>query len=525
MATAERADDGERAEPLLPAAPAAAAPSKRTAAGRWRVLRHVTRSLQSMDSKAFMAPHGRVITRGALGESSRFTAGLQRRISVVGGLIAPPDKKLSVLLHEADEAAEVTPAAEAAAASLQTNGEAIVNLLNNCLGSGMLSMGFAIAKAGILPALGMMLFSAVLNRYTLLLNVTTNGLAKTDPASAELGAHAFGGAGRVTLILLYSVFGFLCCVSYVDAAADAVEGLLALVLSADATPPSRLVLIGCWAALLLPTTLVRSLKAVALLSFVAFLGGVVMLVAVSVYCAAQLAHTGLPALGALAWGPPSAAEFMSAFPILLLVFSIQAGGGVVLATMRDTSAANVGAVSRNAYALVFAMDFFIGAIAYVTFTDGVQGNVLRNFAPESPTAIVARLALLDLVVLSYMIMMIPCKLSLIDFAFGRNEARLEASAAQFYGVTLALNLAAVAVALLISDLSLVLSLNGAVCTNLVAFVLPVALYLKVRARAEPAVPPLAWAHAPQGLILAFGILSLVLGTVPVVQRFVATSGG
>ena len=151
------------------------------------------------------------------------------------------------------------------------------------------------------------------------------------------------------------------------------------------------------------------------------------------------------------------------------------------------------------------MDFAIGFIAYITFTTEVQGNVLLNFSPDSWTAIIARVALLDLVVLSYsasaaldpiasclpcllltrkspdriprpsrsVIMMIPCKLSLIDLIFGKNEARLEASPTEFYGVTLALNIVALLVALSVSDLSLVLSLNGAVCTNVVAFILPV----------------------------------------------------
>ena len=41
---------------------------------------------------------------------------------------------------------------------------------------------------------------------------------------------------------------------------------------------------------------------------------------------------------------------------------------------------------------------------YVTFLDEVQGNVLLNFSASNPLAILARFALLDLVVLSYMIM-------------------------------------------------------------------------------------------------------------------------
>ena len=40
-----------------------------------------------------------------------------------------------------------------------------------CARQGMLTMGFAIAKAGIIPALCMMALSAFLNRFTLLLNL------------------------------------------------------------------------------------------------------------------------------------------------------------------------------------------------------------------------------------------------------------------------------------------------------------------------------------------------------------------
>jgi len=525
-----------------------------TARARWRKLRVVEDFLYRLDSKEFMAAHGRVMT------STSLTRQLSRRVSQTfaesvlnsGALFAPPDRPD----HELER-----PKTDVGASQdmLQTNGEAIVNLLNNCLGSGMLSMGFAFAKAGILASVGVMLLSAFLNRFTLLLNVKTNALAGTDPSSADVGHKAFGQAGRVSLILLYTIFSFFCCVSYVDASADAVSGLAALV-AGGRMPSLRTTLIGCWAVLLLPTTLLRSLKAVALLSFVAFLGGLFMLAAVFSYCLSELAHTGLPALSSLAWIPPSALDFISAFPILLLVFSVQAGGGVVLATMRDTSAENVQAVSRNAYALVMAMDFLIGIMAYVTFTDRVQGNVLLNFSPQSWTAVVARVALLDLVVLSYMvrrssvavtgcmrarmsvvvrspcpstfchppslhsqIMMVPCKLAMIDLAFGKNEARLEASPAQFYGVTLALNLAALVVALLISDLSLVLSLNGAVCTNIVAFVLPIAFYLRIRSSHEGA-PLLSGDHAPYMLIIAFGSVSLVLGTIPIIGKLVGGSG-
>ena len=57
---------------------------------------------------------------------------------------------------------------------------------------------------------------------------------------------------------------------------------------------------------------------------------------------------------------------------------------------------------------------------------------------------------------------------------------MEATTSQFYSVTLTLNALALLVATSISDLSIVNGLNGAVCTNLAAFVLPVLFYIKVR---------------------------------------------
>jgi len=456
--------------------------------------------------RAIMQGYARVAGRSALREQSFVVSKLaDSTFAAAEALVGPTtDPDLEAKAKDEDDA------------SLQTNGEAIVNLLNNCLGSGMLTMGFAMGNAGILPAFFLMLLSAFLNRYTLLLNLSVCNRSGCDPGTAAIGEKAFGVTGRAIMIVLYTVFAFLCCVSYVDASSDAVEGLLELLLGKDIS--STQVLLGCWLLLLLPTTLIRSLKSVALLSFVAFIGGCVMLAAVSVYCVLELMTTGLPALSELAWSPPSSTVFWSSFPILLLIFSIQAGGGVVLATMKDTSEKNIRAVSGNSYILVLGMDFTIGIVSYVTFRGDIQGNVLLNFSPDSIIAVVARLALLVLVVLSYMIMMIPCKLSMIDLLYHKNESRMEASTSEFYGVTLTLNVLALCLALSVSDLSLVNGLNGAVCTNLVAFVLPIAFCLAIQRDVE-GIPVFSCANIKYFLILAFGCFSLVLGTNQIVQRF------
>ena len=117
--------------------------------------------------------------------------------TVLLGKLAKSTFNLADDLLGPEKKADEKPGDEEEDETLQTNGEAIVNLLNNCLGSGMLTMGFAIGNAGILPSLLLMLLSAFLNRYTLLLNFKVCRKSGVDPATAAIGEAAFGGPGRV----------------------------------------------------------------------------------------------------------------------------------------------------------------------------------------------------------------------------------------------------------------------------------------------------------------------------------------
>jgi len=383
----------------------------------------------------------------------------------------------------------------------QTNTEAIINLLNNCLGSGMLGVAFSIKKAGVLPSIFLMFFSMLLNRSTLLLNLRTCLASGADPATADVGEKAFGKAGKLFMVLLFTLLGFFCMVSYVDASADAVGGILALFgYDVDQT----VLLVACWLFLLVPPTLMRSMKMIALLSLVAFIGGCIMLVCVMLYCGTQIAKTGFPAMEDVDWMPPSIGSFFQALPIFLLIFSIQAGGGVVLATLEDSSDENVTKVTNSAFAVALTMDFLMGFSCYFVFLRETKGDVLNNMPSDNPLAIVSRFALVDLVVLSYMIMAIPCKVSMLDLLFGKNEALNEASAVEFHGFNIVLNVAALLFALAVSDLALILSINGALVTNLVAFILPAAFYLKVSTDLT------SRAKLAGMLLLTFGIFSLVL---------------
>jgi amino acid permease len=452
-------------------------------------------------------------------EGSTAISKVHRRVSMLFDGLVPAQEA-----EEEDEKglAAVPGSAESTQDGLQTNGEAMLNLLNNCLGSGMLGMGFCIAQMGLVMGLLVMVFSALVNKKTLMLNLTTSKWANAKPASTEVGSIAFGGAGQMLLVLMVVLMAFFCCVSYVDACADAVSGLLSTILEASALPSNRTLAIICWVLLLVPPTFIRSMSMVAMLSFFAFIGGSMIVVSLTCVCLQELSSKGLPPMTSIRLFPASAAGFLNAFPILVLVFSVQAGGDVVLVTMKDASEPNMVKVVNITYSIVLVMLYFIGALCYITFLDNTHGDVLQNFSSTSIPGIVARIASLDLVVLSYMIMMIPCRVSLIDILFGKNEALQESTLSQFYGTTLVLNVLALLFALAVSDLSLVLGIDGAICTNFVAFLMPVAFWLKIQARPKDeqfqAVPIISPRNVPFVIIFFIGLTSLILSTNQIVQR-------
>ena len=139
---------------------------------RWFKVSTSFRFIRAMDQRAFMNGIARFNVH-EISDSFPIAQKLAEYSAEMAKLASPAD----------DDSLEIVDED----ASLQTNSEAIVNLLNNCLGSGMLTMGFAIANAGIVPAICMMMLSAFLNRFTLLLNLHTCTLAGCDPASAEIG--------------------------------------------------------------------------------------------------------------------------------------------------------------------------------------------------------------------------------------------------------------------------------------------------------------------------------------------------
>eukprot|EP00747_Dinoflagellata_sp_TGD_P168814 gnl/TRDRNA2_/TRDRNA2_196098_c0_seq1.p1 gnl/TRDRNA2_/TRDRNA2_196098_c0~~gnl/TRDRNA2_/TRDRNA2_196098_c0_seq1.p1 ORF type:complete len:502 (+),score=87.33 gnl/TRDRNA2_/TRDRNA2_196098_c0_seq1:74-1507(+) len=395
---------------------------------------------------------------------------------------------------------------------LQSNSEAVTNLLNNCLGSGVLAVSFAIKEVGIITGVILLGLSAIMNRYTLLLVLDCCRIAGIETSYNTVGRIAFGAAGRYAVVAIFVLMGFGCLVSYVDASSDAIGGLVESMGFEKLSDHTMTLVVGL---LLIPPTYIRSMKSAALLSGIAFIGALVVVACVLIVCGRDLYKNGLPSSDVIQWTPPSVAAFLNKLPTFALVFSIQAGGSIVVSTLKDNSIANQGKVTATAYILVLSINMAVGIPSYLRFLDKTQGDVLSCFDPADPITVIAKVAVLDLVVLSYMFMMIPCRVALLDVLFGKNEAKQEASWTQFTAITTCVNIAAFIVAALVTDLATVLGLVGAVATNSVAWILPAMIFVKVRANPKmegmEARPVMSLANIPYFLLAGFGFFGMISG--------------
>merc|ERR1712032_34367 len=301
-------------------------------------------------------------------------------------------------------------------------------------------------------------------------------------------------------------------VSYVDATADAIGDLMAI--AGHPVPPAYHTLLQVsMVVVLYPATYIRSLKNVVPISIASFIGALVVVGCVVGQCVQGILRDGITFTPAM-W-PANAGIFLKTLPTAVTVFSIQAGGSITMSALADGSEQNKSKVSLIAYIIVLVINMAVGLPSYLRFGDATAGNVLSSLPPTSTLTIIAKVACLLLVVPSYMFMMIPCRVALIELLFKCNEAKQEATWTQFLAVTTCVNIAAVFVATLVSDLSLVIGLVGAIAANSVAFILPCTFFVKARSAPKvkdfTAVPVKSLSNVPYLILIIFAFFSMISG--------------
>lgn len=464
--------------------------------------------------------------KGGLADASRHRRG-------TAGALAP----FVVLPH---------PLLRASAGERQTRAEAVLNLLVNLLGPGILTMPRAVANVGVVTAIFLMTAVAVANRYTLLLVLWMSETMLDETSLPEMGRHVFGQAGLLVVTISYLLLTGGMMVAYLIVVADILGQM----------PPLSglpwLALVASAAALCLPGAVLKSLRYSALLGIVCACGVVALLTSLLLTCTVDMeleAQVVDPAMSETAAGPAlfrgGLQQVVSSLCLFALQFSVQAGGIELLGRVSHPEEHHPAdhaeleeaiphhgheaydlAAARGASGLAFSLALvvcgFVGLATYARFGDSVHGNVLLSMGLEAtPVAFPARalwLLYLVVVVASFAFLMAPCRCATLDLLCRRRvDGDAVAPAGRDAKVTSLLIALFAMVAWKVRDLAQTLEFVGVWATMVLAFLLPCGFLIELRRRTEN-LPLLCAGNAlPLGLIgcalavMAFSGCSLVFG--------------
>eukprot|EP00401_Gymnodinium_catenatum_P004273 CAMPEP_0117466308 /NCGR_PEP_ID=MMETSP0784-20121206/5077_1 /TAXON_ID=39447 /ORGANISM="" /LENGTH=544 /DNA_ID=CAMNT_0005260249 /DNA_START=40 /DNA_END=1674 /DNA_ORIENTATION=+ len=452
----------------------------------------------------------------------------------------------------------------------QTRAEATLNLLNNLLGAGLLTMPKAMANAGLLTGLAVMVLVAIANRYTLLLVLWMSENALEDPSYPEIGKRIFGRQGMLMVLAAYLLFTGGILTAYLIALTDIFQQLPVL----SVFP--RFVLVGLGVAVCAPGAMLRSLRHVAKLSGICMIGVCTLVLVLTALCVSDVLS---PAVVGASSGAAAARSWdlvctkpqglFAGAALFALQFSVQAGGIEVLSRImpdeRESSGAARGrsaasstlafgadsedlgadadaqelssmpaaeSVTKGAFVLAVVLSGTIGAAGYIRFGNAVAGDVLLSFGPDAPSLalFLARVAYGFVVTCSFAFVMVPCRFAAMDVLALRRSNQVGPDTGAliperaFRQATGGILLACSFVALFVPDLSRMLGFVGVSATMALAFIFPCCFLMELR-RQQESRPLLSVANLlPLGL-LAFAILVVLSSVAGLFANIAGPTGG
>lgn len=371
---------------------------------------------------------------------------------------------------------------ESAKAALQSNTEAIFNLLNNALGVSLLAVGWVCSEVGLVPGLVLYAGSNFLNRYTLHLIYRSCQLAKVKVSYPDVGQWCFGPAGFSVIATFMTIQMCCSCTAYAVTVADVLADTFEW-------QQERKKAAAVGFLLLLPFTFIRSLKRIAVLSSVATFACVIQMLAIAIPCYADVLkgdtfveHMGREP-GKLLYYTLEPSKLIKVLPVILLAYSTQASSPIILASMQDNSWENVRRVTGFVYFLLYVISAIFGHSVYLRYSDLCTNSALTTIG-QRPVDQVARWCGFVLVFISYIFMMFPVRNVLMSACLRKDELRHEAPypvfAALSVGLCLFLSMLSV-VAQALGGLEYCLRFGGGCCATLMAMVFPPLLFVRTRA--------------------------------------------
>ncbi|XP_023579356.1 sodium-coupled neutral amino acid transporter 1 [Octodon degus] len=397
-------------------------------------------------------------------------------------------------------------------------GMSVFNLSNAIMGSGILGLAFALANTGIL------LFLILLTSVTLLSIYSINLLLICSKETGcmvyeKLGEQVFGTTGKLVIFGATALQNIGAMLSYLFIVRNELPAAIKFLMGEEEKfsawyVDGRLLVVMVTFGIILPLCLLKNLGYLGYTSGFS-LSCMVFFLIVVIYKKFQL-PCPLPQLNSTisanstSMCTPKYVTFNSktvyALPTIAFAFVCHPSVLPIYSELKDRSQKKMQMVSNISFFAMFVMYFLTAIFGYLTFYESVQSDLLHKYQSKDDILILTvRLAVIVAVILTVPVLFFTVRSSLFELA-----KKTKFNLCRHVLVTITLLVVLNLLVIFIPSMKDIFGVVGVTSANMLIFILPSSLYLKITNQDGDKGTQRVWAALFLGLGVLFSLISIPL---------------
>ncbi|XP_052496400.1 sodium-coupled neutral amino acid symporter 1 [Budorcas taxicolor] len=398
-------------------------------------------------------------------------------------------------------------------------GMSVFNLSNAIMGSGILGLAFALANTGIL------LFLVLLTSVTLLSIYSINLLLICSKETGcmvyeKLGEQVFGTTGKLVIFGATSLQNTGAILSYLFIVKNELPSAIKFLMGKEEEfsawyVDGRLMVVVVTFGIILPLCLLKNLGYLGYtsgfsLSCMVFFLIVVIYKKFQIACFVPELNSTSPNSTNVDMCTPKYVTFNSktvyALPTIAFAFVCHPSVLPIYSELKDRSQKKMQMVSNISFFAMFVMYFLTAIFGYLTFYENVQSDLLHKYQSKDDILILTvRLAVIVAVILTVPVLFFTVRSSLFELS-----KKTKFNLCHHVSVTFILLVIMNLLVIFIPSMKDIFGVVGVTSANMLIFILPSSLYLKITSQDGDKGTQRIWAALFLGLGVLFSLVSIPL---------------
>ena len=175
----------------------------------------------------------------------------------------------------------------------------------------------------------------------------------------------------------------------------------------------------------------------------------------------------------------STSQLLSVLSIFIFAFTCHQNTFSITNELKNPTNTRLNASMMTSIFVCLVFYLIVSLCVYYTFGSTVMSDMLINYPSSSILVLILRLVLSINLGLSYALQCHPCRMSLSHLLLRRSIVEVEESIFLYYGLTLAIAVISFIIAMVVTDLGIILSIVGATGSTTMSYILPGYFYFQM----------------------------------------------